>query len=207
MSAKSAVDALGVVVSDRTTSPKVSDQDLVERCRGGDRAALETVLSEHAEALERQILRLIGPAPEVADLLQVTLMTAVRAFPQFRGQAQLGTWLTGIAINVVRDFLKRPDRRRLLPVAAVPETPDDSNNPELRYLQRHALGHVRAALAQVPVNNRIAFILHVIEGRPVEEVAALCGASVTATKSRIFMARRALKSALRIAPPRVRSLP
>jgi len=35
-------------------------------------------------------------------------------------------------------------------------------------------------------------VLHVFEGLPIEEVAALTGASVTASKSRIFWARREL---------------
>jgi DNA-directed RNA polymerase specialized sigma24 family protein len=39
---------------------------------------------------------------------------------------------------------------------------------------------------------RIAFVLHVFEGRPIEEIATLTGASVTATKSRVFWARREL---------------
>ena len=173
-----------------------SEQQLVERCRCGDRAALEAVLGQHADMIERQILRLVGPGPEVADLLQVALLTAVRAFPRFRGEAQLSTWLTGIAINVVRDHLKRPQQKIRFSVAAVPDEAHQST-PEDAYFERTLLEGVRRALRDIPAKNRIAFILHVVEGRPVEEVAALCQASVTATKSRIFFARRALKRALR----------
>jgi DNA-directed RNA polymerase specialized sigma24 family protein len=47
-------------------------------------------------------------------------------------------------------------------------------------------------MAMIAPKKRIAFVLHVFEGHPIEEVAALTGASITATKSRVFWARREL---------------
>jgi DNA-directed RNA polymerase specialized sigma24 family protein len=47
-------------------------------------------------------------------------------------------------------------------------------------------------LQAISPKKRIAFVLHVFEGLPIEEVAALTAASVTATKSRVFWARREL---------------
>jgi DNA-directed RNA polymerase specialized sigma24 family protein len=47
-------------------------------------------------------------------------------------------------------------------------------------------------LAQSSAKNRIAFVLHVIEARPIDEVAALMSATKAATKSRVFLCRRQL---------------
>ena len=55
-------------------------------------------------------------------------------------------------------------------------------------------------MSAIGPERRIAFILHVIEGRPIEEIAQIVGASRMAVKSRIFWARRALMARVRRDP-------
>jgi DNA-directed RNA polymerase specialized sigma24 family protein len=62
------------------------------------------------------------------------------------------------------------------------------------------LGALYRHLDAIGARKRIAFLLHVVEGYPLDEVAALTGATLTATKSRVFFARRALMSRARKDP-------
>jgi len=169
--------------------------DLIEGCRRGDRAALEAVLTAHSPYLERLLGRVVGPRAEVEDLLQMTLSAAITAFPQFRGEAQVRTWLARIAIRTAHDQLRRAEYRKRGELPSMEAVADDSNDgrraegqldAKQRALRLH--GHLNA----IGARKRIAFILHVVEGHPIEDVAALMGASKTATKSRIFWARREL---------------
>jgi RNA polymerase sigma-70 factor (ECF subfamily) len=166
----------------------------LERCRQGDRSALERVFRAESPALERLIGRLIGPTADVEDLLQNTLIAAIDAFPRFRGEASVRTWLARIAVHVAGDHLRRPEARRprvaLELLAAEPRAPGP--DPEAALDERRALERLYIHLDAISAAQRIAFVLHVVDGRSIGEVAALMGATEAGTKSRVFFGRRAL---------------
>src|SRR5262249_6484757 len=91
--------------------------------------------------------------------------------------------------------LRRAEHRRRGDLPGLEESPDP-HAPQVgdeRGLDtRRKLERLHQHLEQVAPKKRIAFVLHVFEGHAIEEVAALTGASVTATKSRVFWARREL---------------
>jgi len=167
----------------------------IEACRRGDRDALEAVFRIEAPALERLISRLVGPTADVEDLLQTTLMEAVGAFPRFHGKASVRTWLGRIAVHVVHQHLRRPDvRRRRVTLELVRdyEPTDAAPEPDRAAHTHRQLERLYHHLDSIAVKKRLAFVLYVFEGRPIDEVAALTGASRVATKSRVFWARREL---------------
>jgi RNA polymerase sigma-70 factor, ECF subfamily len=183
-------------------TPEFGDTpELIDACRRGDRDALETLLRAHARDVERLVVRLVGPGPDVEDLLQLTMIAAVTAFPRFRGEASVRTWLARIVVNVVREHLRRPERKRRVSLELVPEEPVlDAAPADHQIDHRRRLERMYHHLNALPAKQRIAFVLHVFEGRPVDEIAALMGASVAATKSRVFLARRALLARARKDP-------
>ena len=201
-----AIDRWGLVVlssapsEQKTPAPMRVAPDAIEACRRGDRAALDAVFRAHAEVLERLLVRLVGPRADAEDLLQETFAIAIQSFPQFRGEASVRTWLHRIAVHVAYRFLRQPRLRRDVPLdedsldaGEAPTAPDALDADRLaRRLYEHL--DVLAPLT------RIVLVLHVFEGRPLSEVAALTGASRTATKSRLFLARRALRKRLRRDP-------
>ena len=175
--------------------PATPDQVLIRACREKDRAALETVFREHLPALERLVAHLVGSRADIEDLVQDTLVTAIAAFPRFRGDAPVGRWLGGIAVNVVRRHLRRPVQRRSVPLDLVPaaaEPADPAAPPDGIADGRRRVERIHAHLSALGPDRRIAFILHVVEGHPIEEIARIVGASRMAVKSRIFWARREL---------------
>ena len=163
---------------------------LVDRCRRGDRAALDEVLREHAAHLERLLARLVGPRADLEDLLQDVFAAAIDAFPRFRGESSVKTWLHRIAINVAHAELRRPRHRRDVPLEDEPRAtnPSPAQDVERRELAIKLYAH----LDTLDASKRIAFVLHVLDDIPIAEVAALMGASRAATKSRIFWARRTM---------------
>jgi RNA polymerase sigma-70 factor (ECF subfamily) len=173
-------------------TPEFGDTpELVEACRRGDRNALEQMLRAHARDVERLIVRLVGPGPDVEDLLQLTMIAAVSAFPRFRGEASVRTWMARIVVNVVREHLRRPERKRRVALELVRDEPVAGDAPaDQRVDQRRRLDRLHHHLDALPAKQRIAFVLHVFEGRALDEIAALMGASLAATKSRVFLARR-----------------
>jgi RNA polymerase sigma-70 factor (ECF subfamily) len=188
-----------------TPAPAPSTPSLIDGCRRGDRAALDEVLREHAVYLERLLARLVGPRADLEDLLQDTFAAAIAAFPRFRGEASVKTWLHRIAINTAGMYLRRPRMRRETPLVGDPPAKDatPAQDVERRELATKLYAHLDA----LDATKRIAFVLHVLDERPIAEVAAMMGASKAATKSRIFWARRMMVKRLDRDPAFVRGAP
>ena len=170
-----------------------NEHDLIEACRRGDRVALERVFRTHAPYLERVLWRVAGRSLEVEDLLQSTLMAAIEAFPGFRGEAQVRTWLARIAVRIAQDRLRSAGHRLRAQLPDLEHTerhvsPDAEDEIELR----RKIERLELHLSALGPKKRAAFVLHVFEGMPLEEVAALTGSGLAATKSRVFWARREL---------------
>jgi RNA polymerase sigma-70 factor, ECF subfamily len=179
---------------DRPAPPEV-DAKTIHACRRHERDALDQVLRAHLPGLERLLGRILGHPADVADVLQDTLEAAIRGFTGYSGKAPVGSWLATIAVRSAYRHLRRPERRRraaLELVAAEAESAQPSDSIEGEVSGGRALERVYRHLASVSPKNRIAFVLHVVDGHSIEEVAALMGATRAATKSRIFLARRRL---------------
>jgi RNA polymerase sigma-70 factor (ECF subfamily) len=164
------------------------DDATLDACRRGERPALERVFSVEAPKLERTLSRIVGSRADVEDLVQKTLVIAIRNFPTFRGEASVRTWLTSIAVRTARDHVRRPVRA----LALVHNPEDPRPNPEVMTDGHRRWDAFQKTLGKLDSKKRIAFVLHVIEGRSMEEVAALTGATRAATKSRVLFARRKL---------------
>jgi RNA polymerase sigma-70 factor (ECF subfamily) len=181
--------------SDETTpAPAAISADQIDACRRGDRSALDAVFRAHAEGLARLLTRIVGPSVEVEDLLQETFAAAIGAFPKFRGEASVKTWLHRIAIHVAQSYLRRPRVRR--EVALDVEPAGEEMSPEQRDRARRLYEHLDA----IDAKQRITLVLYVIEGHSVDEIAAMMDSGKAATRSRILWARRKLMKRLRKDP-------
>jgi RNA polymerase sigma-70 factor (ECF subfamily) len=180
-----------------------SEAELIEACRRGERSAQDAVFRAESTGLEWLIRRLVGPTPDVPDLLQVTFVEAIVAFPRFRGEASVHTWLERIAIHVCLDHLRQRKVRAHQPLEEMggdPVLPDAAASPDQVVDARRQLLRLACHLDALPARRRVAFVLHVVDGLPINEVASLVGASAIATRSRIFWARRALEARLAADP-------
>jgi len=185
----------------RRPRPRI-DPGTLDACRRGEREAIEQVLVAHTPMLERTLTRILGPGADLEDALQSAFASAITAFPRFRGEAAVGTWLCRIAVCAAMDRLRSPERRRRVHLELVGSTEPSASEPtpDRHADSRRTLTRLYEHLAHIDDDKRIAFVLHVLEGRPMDEVAALVGASRSATKSRVFWARRALLAKVRRDP-------
>ena len=177
----------------RLPAPPRAEDARIAACRAGDREALGHVFREHAPMLEGLIARLVGRIPEVEDLLQETFIQMVRAFPRYRGDASVKTWVYRIAVNVSRAYLRKPSRRRTVSLEVIPggaEPIDLKPGADVVAARQQLVDMLYRHLGQLPAAQRIALVLHVVEEKSLAEVAGLMGASLTATKSRVFWARK-----------------
>jgi len=173
-----------------TEAERSAEAALVQACRQGDPRALEQLYRTHVDRVSRVIGRLLGPTPDLEDVVQATFVEIFRSFERFRGEASLSTWVVRIAVHVARHHL-RQGVRRLVPLELVPDEASAAGHAADESMdERRIVARVHTILDSMSPLRRIAFLLYVLEGYSVEEVAALMGAGRAATKSRIFWARR-----------------
>ena len=170
-----------------------ADRLLVDRCAAGDRAAQIELYRGEVQRVHAILYRVLGAqSGAIEDLIQETFIRVFRSLSQFRGQSQLSTWIGRIALNTAYDHLRarRPPAARL---EAVPELESDDPSAEQRMVAREGLRRLYQMLDRLDARQRIAFSLHAIDGRPLADVAELMDATLVATKTRVWRARREIE--------------
>lgn len=168
-----------------------AEEALVQRAREGDRDAQQKLLLAHVGRVRRVVTRLLGGGPDVDDLVQVTCVETLKSLRRFRGDASFALWIDRIATNVVYKHF-RSNRRRRARIALV-EDPDRAPHglDATRQMEwRQAVSQARALVDRLKPERRIVFLLVAVEGRTIEESAAMLDLSLSAAKSRYLRARR-----------------
>lgn len=123
------------------------------------------------------------------DLVQEAFLQVFRSVHSYRGEAKLATWISRITTRVAFAHIARR-RPPTVALEAVPDTAAGDPGAESHAVAREAARRLYTVLDRIEPKQRIAFALHVIDGRPIREVAELTDSSVTAAKTRVWRARR-----------------
>jgi RNA polymerase sigma-70 factor (ECF subfamily) len=152
---------------------------------------LGRVYRDHAGQVARWAQRLLGPTAEIEDVLHEVFLVAHRRCPDFRGDAQITTWLYAITQKVVLDVRRKRRWRRWLGLGREQAEAIVTNAPSpLRALEgRHAAALTYRLLDKLPEAERTALILFELEGLSGEEIAALTQEPVGTIWVRLHRAR------------------
>lgn len=139
--------------------------------------------------------RMLGRDDQIDDLVQDVFMVALKDLGRLRDPGAVKGWLATITVRFAGRRLRMRRVRLLLGLDHAPhyaEVVGAEARPEARVL----LGQIYAFLDELPVDKRLAFCLRHIQGEPLEEVARLCGCSLSAAKRRIDAAEQAIRRML-----------
>ena len=168
----------------------VEDVLLVDRCLTGEPAATRELFKRHRGRVHASLYRVLGTNRDMDDLLQEAFLQVFASLRGWRAEASLATWIDRVAVRVAYRYLTQRGRRVMTDPMTDEETIAGEDAPGARrQFARDGVKRLYAALDELSPAARLAFTLHEIDGRSVAEVAELVGASVTATKLRIWRAR------------------
>ncbi len=155
---------------------------------------------DHADRIYRFAQRLCGQVDDAKDLVQDTFLNAYRGLQQFRGEAQLSTWLYTIAARAcmrMRRKRKGEPQRELSLEDFIPtsegefrlQIPTDGLTPEEALENKQLRRTLNQAIQKLPKNYRLVLVLRDMEGLTAKEVGAVMGLNERAVKSRLHRAR------------------
>jgi RNA polymerase sigma-70 factor (ECF subfamily) len=184
-----------------------NDQELLHRARGGDFDAFEQLVGRYEGLVYSHVYSILRHAQDTEDVVQTTFVKALENLDTFREEAAFKTWLMRIAANTALKLLNRKARTEVsLDQATDPDAEghiahpdyiaDWGENPEQRFARRETQRILREALAELPDNQRVVFVLRDLHGLSVAETAEALNISRANVKVRLLRARLALREGL-----------
>ncbi len=182
---------------------KPSDRDLVDRAKGGDRAAFGELVRRHQQRIHRLAVHMLRDRAEAEDVTQETFIRAFQALTRFDGRSEAYTWFYRITINLSLNRIRArktsrtshdADDPRLdgLLMDKRPDTGDPAGSAQRKQLYLALCQGVDSLSDTL----RTTLILVCIDGRSHEDVSAILGAPEGTIAWRIHEARRKLKEFL-----------
>ena len=154
-------------------------------------------LAAHWADLRRFVVHLVGNATLAEDIVQEALLRAIGSAAGFDGRSQPMTWLSAIALNVLRDHYRRPATRAeaVSDEEALQNLPSD-DDIVLTLMQEEMGACITDHLMALPDRQREVLTLHDIGGASHAEVAEALGIGEGNARVLLHRARAALRERL-----------
>jgi RNA polymerase sigma-70 factor (ECF subfamily) len=180
-----------------------SDRELIARTLGGDGGAFGILVERFQRKIYRVAFAIVRDDVEADTITQDTFIQAYTNLAKFEGRAEFETWLTRIAINRSRDFLRRRKFLRLFSssddeenrenwIEPVDERPD----PEREIMARQLRAAIEKAEKELSPQQQVIFRLRHYENRSLEDIAVLLGLRAGTVRAHLFRAIHKIRQQL-----------
>lgn len=184
-----------------------SEQGLEIAAREKGSQEMQDALSRYRPVFYRQAYQYLGNASDAEDAVQDALLSAYKNLDQFKGEAQISTWLTAIVINCARMHLRRRPRHGVLSLderfgedeqfCLSDVLADATPSPEAKCRESELHRQLMQFVAQLSPSLRKAFELRDLEELTTSEAAHILGVPEGTVKARVSRARAKLRRLMR----------
>ncbi len=173
-------------------------QEIVEKCKRGNRRAQFELYRLYSKAMYNLCLRMLRQEQDAEDLLQNSFVDVFAKLHTFRYQSSVGAWIKRIVVNNCINHLKRNrlqieelEERQAGVHPPEPLEEEDSHDPEL------SVEAVKMAMRELPDGYRIVFTLYLLEGYDHREIGEILDISEATSKSQYSRAKKKLREIIR----------
>lgn len=179
-----------------SAQPLDDDVDLLARAAAGEPTAVRQLLDDAGPVLYGFVFaRVGGNAVAAEDLVQETLLEAVRSAATFRGDAALTTWLCAIARRRLARHYEQ-ERRRDVTEAELTLVVGGGGDDDDKVHEIEDRDEMIRALGKLPALHRHVLVLKYLDDRSVAEIATEIGRSAVQVQSLLQRAREGLRRQL-----------
>jgi RNA polymerase sigma-70 factor (ECF subfamily) len=159
-------------------------------------ADFDEVVRVHRSRILRFLLGSLTDRDAAESLTQECFLKAWNARQHFRGESSVATWLTRIAVNLLRDHLRSRSLRfwrktrgaALDPMDICDWVPDGRGSPESLALAREKVAAVWRTVEKLSAQQRTVFSLRFVEEMELDEIAETLGMNLSTVKSHLYRA-------------------
>jgi RNA polymerase sigma-70 factor (ECF subfamily) len=163
---------------------------------------IDALVRAYRPRLLRFVSFSIGDPDMAESIVQDCFVKAYNGRANFRGDCSVNTWLTGIALNLVRDqqrlqkfrFWRQARATAIDVTEAANFLPSHESSPEARVLAREQTLQVQAALQNLSPNQRTIFLMRFAEDMSLAEIAASIHMPINTVKTHLHRALKAVRA-------------
>jgi len=172
-------------------SAPIQHDELVERCRQGDRRSYGELYQKYSRAMYNTSLRIVNHTADAEDVLQESFVDAFAAIESFAYKSTFGAWLKRIVINKSINTLrkKKMDIIDIDKTSALHMADEDEYDEEGLKLK---VDEVKKAVRELPNGYRTVLTLHLFEGYDQEEIAEILQISHATVRTQYMRAKQKL---------------
>ncbi len=173
-----------------------SDAELIDLTKQGDQGAFAEIVRRYKARIASTIHGMIGKSIEADDVGQEVFIRFYNSIGKFRGESELGTYLTRIAINLSLNEIKRRKRRTFFSFDSILEKNADIPENKDTQLENERKVIVQKAIEKLNVKYRSVLVLRLMDGYSTDETAKILGLPIGTVLSRLARAQIKLKEYL-----------
>jgi RNA polymerase sigma-70 factor (ECF subfamily) len=170
-----------------------TETELIALARQGHEEAQREIIERYEHQVAATVTGILGRGPEVDDVGQETFVRFFRSLDRFRGDSQIGTYITRIAINLSLNELRRRKRYAAFPSDELPETADGPISRRGRESAADIRRIVRDGLEQLRPEFKTVVVLRLIDGFSTKETAEMLNLAQGTVLSRLARGQAKLK--------------
>jgi len=163
---------------------EITDQQLLQNFKAGNKEqAFEMIVKKYQERLYWHIRKIIISHDDTDDVLQNVFIKVWNGLQDFRGDAQIFTWLYRIATNESITFLNSKRTKFLVPIVNVEKQLSETLETDPFFNGDEIQKKLQKAILTLPEKQRIVFNMKYFEEMKYEEMSEILETSVGALKS------------------------
>jgi RNA polymerase sigma-70 factor, ECF subfamily len=165
---------------------KLTDRDLLAECGNGSREAFEAFFYQNQKRVFSVALNFFGGDSQAAeDITQQVFLKIFTKIQDFRGDAEITTWLYRITTNACIDEQRRKKRFSFFTDLFGSKEPKTKRTPDEKLERQEISGEVQKALLTIDAKFRLPILLKYVEGLSYREIADVLDCSEGTVASRL----------------------
>ena len=177
----------------------MDEKELIRRSQAGDGEAFGVLVERYKGKVFSLAYGFAQDRAAADDLAQEVFIKVYLSLTKFQSKSEFGTWLYRVAVNHIKDYLRKNKRRmKEIPLDEAGDRVLASSDPgpEEEGLREGQRKIVQAALAGLPEKYKVILTLRDIDGLSYEDISGILKLSPGTVDSRLHRARRKLREKL-----------